>query len=82
MKTDCISFEDSGYFSKIILDYLAKGSDLENFYSLHPILDNFEHAIANKNVTRENRGILVESIKGQYKKDGVKLRQDGLVLDN
>tara|TARA_B110000046_G_scaffold134272_1_gene140581 strand:- start:15453 stop:17045 length:1593 start_codon:yes stop_codon:yes gene_type:complete len=73
MKTDCISFEDSGYFSKIILDYLAEHSDLDDFYSLYPSFDNFEHAIVNKNFAREYRSILVDSLKAQYKRDGVKL---------
>jgi len=82
MKTDYISFEDSGYFTKIILDYLTENSDLESFYSLYPNLDNFEHAIANKNFTLESRRILVESLKGQYKKDGIKLGNDGSVLTN
>ena len=82
MKTDYISFEDSGYFTKIIFDYLTENSDLESFYSLYPNLYNFEHAIANKNFTLESRRILVESLKGQYKKDGIKLGNDGSVLTN
>tara|TARA_B110000503_G_scaffold143455_1_gene244980 strand:+ start:194 stop:1813 length:1620 start_codon:yes stop_codon:yes gene_type:complete len=82
MKADCISFEESGYFSKIILDYLANSSDLQDFYSLYPSLDNFKHAIEHKNFSHENRTILGHSLKEQYKKDGLKLRQDGKVLAN
>jgi len=77
MEADCVTLKDSGYFSKIILDYLAESSNLKEFYSLYPSIDNFKDAIESKQFPDEHRKILVQSLKGQYKKDGVKVDQEG-----
>ncbi|WP_395052758.1 bacillithiol biosynthesis cysteine-adding enzyme BshC [Flavobacterium sp.] len=68
MPTDCISYQESGYFSKIIVDYLDKKSDLKQFYNRFPSIENFISQIEEKqqNFPQENRKILVEELKKQY----------------
>ena len=64
-----ISFQDSGYFSKLIVDYLDQNSALKPFYNRFPKLENFEAQIQEKSINYpfENRKILVESLLEQYK---------------
>ena len=47
MEADCIHFKDTGYFSKIIIDYLERDEKLKPFYQYAPNLDAFNEAIAN-----------------------------------
>ena len=82
MEAEYISLKDSGYFSKIILDYLAEISDLKEFYSLSPSVENFKDAIEKKQFPEANRRVLVQSLKEQYKSDGIKLDKDKIVLSN
>ena len=69
MPIDCISYQESGFFSKIIVDYLNQNSNLKSFYNLFPTLENFEKQIEekSKNFDSENRKILVSELNLQYK---------------
>ena len=69
MPSDCISYQESGYFSKIIIDYLDKKSDLKQFYNRFPVVENFKEQIEEKkqNFPQENRQVLVEELQKQYK---------------
>ena len=69
MPTDCITYQESGYFSKIIIDYLNQNSKLSSFYNHFPTVDNFEKQIEEKstNFSFENRKILVTELENQYK---------------
>ena len=68
MPTDCISYQTSGYFSKLIQDYLDQISELKPLYNHFPTLENFEKQIIEKqsNFDDANRIPLVESLKKQY----------------
>ena len=68
MPTDCISYQTSGYFSKLIQDYLDQKTELNSFYNHFPTLENFEKQIAEKhtNFDNANRIPLVETLKKQY----------------
>lgn len=68
MPSDCISYQDSGYFSSLIVDYLNQKPELKNWYNRFPILENFEGQIAEKsqNFPVENRSILVNFLRRQY----------------
>jgi bacillithiol biosynthesis cysteine-adding enzyme BshC len=68
MPTDCISYQTSGYFSKLIQDYLDQKPELNFFYNHFPTLENFEKQIAEKqtNFDNANRIPLVETLKKQY----------------
>ena len=68
MPTDCVSYQDSGYFSKLIVDYLDENPKLKSLYNHHPKIENFEKQITEKraNYNGENRQIVVAELEKQY----------------
>ncbi|MBC7643255.1 MAG: bacillithiol biosynthesis cysteine-adding enzyme BshC [Flavobacterium sp.] len=69
MPTDCVTYQESGYFSKIIVDYLNQNPNLKPFYNHFPNIDNFAAQMSEKslNYNYEHRKILVEELEKQYK---------------
>ena len=69
MPTDCISYQKSGYFTKLIVDYLAEKSELKLLYNRYPKLENFKNQLEEKaqNYPVENRKNLVSSLENQYR---------------
>jgi hypothetical protein len=57
MPTDCISYQKSGYFSKLILDYLDEKPEVQSLYHRFPRIENFSAQIdeKTKNYSTENR---------------------------
>ncbi len=75
MPTDCISYQNSGYFSPLMNDYLEQKSNLQSLYNRFPSLENFEAQIDEKkiNFNGNNNGnvkreILVSVLEAQYAK--------------
>ncbi len=70
MPTDCISYQNSGYFSTLINDYLDQKNNLDTLYNRFPNLENFEEQILEKqnNFDNSNRSILVSTLQKQYLK--------------
>lgn len=68
MPSDTINYQNSGYFSKIIIDYLNGNSTVEKFYNLSPSIENFQKQLIEKeaNFTLENRNILHDTLAKQY----------------
>jgi len=68
MPTDCISYQNSGYFSKLMHDYLDQKPELKRLYNHFPTLENFEKQIVEKqsNFDNANRIPLVNTLKKQY----------------
>ncbi|MCL6217550.1 bacillithiol biosynthesis cysteine-adding enzyme BshC [Zunongwangia pacifica] len=68
MPIDCISYSETNYFSKLILDYLDKKEELSPFYNRFPEIGNFEAQIKEKQQSfpSENRRVLVQSLQQQY----------------
>ena len=68
MEVDCIPFKETGYFSKLICDYLNQQDDLKPFYNRFPLAANFKDQIEEKkaNFPAANRKVLVEALKEQY----------------
>ena len=68
MPTDCISYQDSGYFSTLMNDYLNQKNNLDTLYNRFPNLENFEEQILEKqnNFDNSNRSILVSTLHKQY----------------
>ena len=66
---DCISYEETSYFSKLIVDYLAEKKSLQQFYRYFPSLENFEKQLQEKkkNYSLTTRKVLVNSLQEQYK---------------
>jgi bacillithiol biosynthesis cysteine-adding enzyme BshC len=73
MPTDCISYQNSGYFSSLMNDYLEKKTNLQSLYNRFPTLENFEAQIQEKQVNFNENGIhkrqiLVSTLENQYSK--------------
>lgn len=68
MPTDCISYQNSGYFTALIQDYLDQKPALQSLYNHFPTLENFEKQIQEKqsNFDNNNRVSLVNTLKKQY----------------
>lgn len=69
MPSDCISYQNSGYFTKLITDYLNKKPELQSLYHRFPAIENFLPQIEEKrtNFSEKNRTVLVESLLKQNK---------------
>jgi bacillithiol biosynthesis cysteine-adding enzyme BshC len=70
MPTDCISYQNSGYFSPLMNDYLDQKPNLKSLYNRFPSLENFEAQIQEKqeNCNAKNRAVLVSVLQQQYSK--------------
>lgn len=68
MPTDCITYQNSGYFSSLINDYLDQNPHLKPLYNRFPTLENFEEQILEKqtNFNNTNRISLVSVLQQQY----------------
>ena len=69
MPNDCVTYQNSGYFSKLIVDYLDQKAELKPLYNRFPKIDNFLSQIdeKSKNFPFENRQVLVSVLEKQYK---------------
>jgi bacillithiol biosynthesis cysteine-adding enzyme BshC len=69
MPTDCISYQNSEYFAKLIVDYLDEKPELKSLYNRFPRLENFKDQLDEKsqNYPIENRKSLVSALENQYK---------------
>jgi bacillithiol biosynthesis cysteine-adding enzyme BshC len=75
MPTDCISYQNSGYFSPLMNDYLNQKNELHSLYHRFPTLENFEEQIEEKKNNfndigngngNDKRKSLVNVLKKQY----------------
>ena len=68
MEADCIPFQETGYFSELICDYLEEKEGLKPFYNRFPHLDNFSEQLLEKQAAfpPENRKVLVAALHKQY----------------
>lgn len=63
-----ISYQNTGFFSSLILDYLNQDKSIDFLYHRFPVLENFGNQIQEKSINfpHQNRKILTETIKNQY----------------
>ena len=68
MPNHSIPYKNTGYFSKLICDYLAEDESLKPFYNRIPNLENFKHQLTEKqkNFTDDKRHLLAKRIMYQY----------------
>ncbi len=68
MPNDCISYQESGFFSQLIVDYLDENPQIKQFYNRFPKIENFKEQILEKqhNFSSETRQILVSELEKQY----------------
>ena len=69
MKVTHIPFQQTGFFSKTMSDYLEKKESIQEFYHNFPDLDGFARQIEEKKASfqSESRTVLVDVLKEQYK---------------
>jgi bacillithiol synthase len=48
MPSDCITYQNSGYFTKLVIDYLDEKSELKPFYNHFPTIEKFKKQIEEK----------------------------------
>ena len=70
MPSDCITYQNSGYFSKLIIDYLDQKAELKLLYNRFPTLENFQLQMEekSKNFPIKNREILAKALLIQYQR--------------
>ena len=80
MPSDCISFQNSGYFSSLINDYLDQKTNVQPLYHRFPTLENFAPQIEEKQATFDNqkRAVLVAVLKAQ----NAKIKASATTLNN
>ena len=61
-----LPYRQTGFFSKIILDYLDQAEQLKHFYLHTPDVDGIKEAIAGRKNFRTDRKALVEVLSQQY----------------
>jgi bacillithiol biosynthesis cysteine-adding enzyme BshC len=69
MPSDCITYQNSGYFTKLMIDYLDEKSELKPFFNHFPKIENFKSQIEEKSSNFNRNGkreILVSELERQY----------------
>jgi len=68
MDIDCLPLEKTGYFSKLICDYVAADSKMKPLYNRFPDRTGFKGQIEekSKSFSKDQRGVLHRSITRQY----------------
>jgi bacillithiol synthase len=68
MPNNKITYQNSGYFSKLIVDYLDQKAELKSLFNRFPTIENFRDQMREKkeNFPFENREILATEIEKQY----------------
>lgn len=69
MDVDYLAYKKTGYFSKLITDYLDEKEQLRPFYSRFPTIASFEEQIREKEKSypKAHRSVLCKSLHSQYK---------------
>lgn len=68
MPSDCISFQSSGYFTPLIIDYLNREEALKPLYHHFPTVENFKLQLTEKHQNYDNsfRAVLTDVLEKQY----------------
>jgi len=65
-KTDFIDYSDTGYFSRLMTDYLKEDPSLKPFYTYCPTDPDFEKAMAARDAFPTDRALLTRELERQY----------------
>jgi bacillithiol biosynthesis cysteine-adding enzyme BshC len=61
-----IPYRSTGFFSKLVVDYISQSEKLQPFYSFAPTIDGIKKAVAERKKYPTNRKALVDVLKRQY----------------
>ena len=69
MKCSHIPYKKTGFFSKMISDYLEKNEDIQEFYHHYPDMEGFTAQILEKknSFQESSRKVLVDVLQDQYR---------------
>lgn len=65
-KAQTLSYRQTNYFSKIVLDYLDQAVSLQPFYNLPPTADGIRKTIEQRKKLPVDRQLLVDELRKQY----------------
>ncbi|MCW3106772.1 MAG: bshC [Segetibacter sp.] len=88
METNCeyISYESTGYFSKMMIDYVKGDEKLKPFYKYPVSLDGIKASIEARKQFNTPRNLLVRELRKQYKEISLSEKQENhlqlLLKDN
>ncbi len=81
-----IPYQSTGFFSKLVVDYINQSEKLQPFYSFAATIDGIKKAIEQRKKYPTNRKVLVDVLKKQYAAfattDKVKTNIEALLLQN
>lgn len=84
--TTQLPYNSTGYFSKVVTDYLQQSPELRPFYEHLPDIEGIRAAIGQRQQFIQERKLLVEGLQEQYKtvapSDKVQLNIQSLLQDN
>lgn len=66
MISSAITYQQTGYFSKLIIDYLNEEEKLSSFYNLPVKMESFAQLIEQRKLMPIDRNVLVQSLQEQY----------------
>jgi bacillithiol biosynthesis cysteine-adding enzyme BshC len=75
-----IKYSETGYFSKIAIDYLNQADFLKDFYIHAPNTDGIKAAIKARQSFPTNRSLLVQELKDQYQGIDLTAKQEQNLL--
>lgn len=61
-----VPYLDTGYFSRLVTDYLGNQAAIQQFYQYEPTTQGLEQAIKERSKFPVNRQVLVEALTAQY----------------
>jgi bacillithiol biosynthesis cysteine-adding enzyme BshC len=65
MRSSCISYKDTGYFSQTVSDYIDNKPELRPFYGYRPDFEGFAELLNDRKVLAD-RKVLIEVLEEQY----------------
>lgn len=66
-QSECFSYRSTGFFSKLVCDYLDEKEELKPFYNRFPKLENFKDQIVEKqSFPEQSRQLLADALEAQY----------------
>ncbi len=66
MRSEKVSFEETGCFSPLFLDYINQKEEIKPFYNVFPTVENFKEIISKREFTDEKRTILTQVLLKEY----------------
>ena len=77
MESNCdyIPYKNTGYFSKLVIDYLEEHKNLQNFFNYSVSIQGVQQAINARQQFNTNRKLLVNELHNQYQNISLSAKQ-------